>query len=151
MGVCIFAMEVEYFTNLAHWLEEAGAAHGWEVIVQSGDASNPASQVEIIENFITMDVDAIFINPINIAAVEDALAKAKENDIWVFGHNYRYEDSEIPDVYMAGDPTETGAQITDLAKSEVERVLGDTPVVAIVSAPRVWWPEQRSFGATTPL
>lgn len=78
MGVCIFAMEVEYFTNLAHWLEEAGAAHGWEVIVQSGDASNPASQVEIIENFITMDVDAIFINPINIAAVEDALAKAKE-------------------------------------------------------------------------
>ena len=130
MGVCIFAMEVEYFTNLTHWLEEAGAAHGWEVIVQSGDASNPASQVEIIENFITMDVDAIFINPINIAAVEDALAKAKENDIWVFGHNYRYEDSEIPDVYMAGDPTETGAQITDLAKSEVERVLGDTPVVA---------------------
>lgn len=130
MGVCIFAMESEYFTNLAHWLEEAGAAHGWDVIVQSGDASNPASQVEIIENFITMDVDAIFINPINIAAVEDALAKAKENDIWVFGHNYRYEDSEIPDIYMAGDPTETGAQITDLAKSEVDKVLGDTPVVA---------------------
>lgn len=130
MGVCIFAMEVEYFTNLAHWLEEAGAAHGWEVIVQSGDASNPASQVEIIENFITMDVDAIFINPINIAAVEDALAKAKENDIWVFGHNYRYEDSEMPDVYMAGDPTEVGAEITDLAKSEADKVLGDTPVVA---------------------
>lgn len=52
MGVCIFAMEVEYFTNLAHWLEEAGAAHGWEVIVQSGDASNPASQVEIIETLL---------------------------------------------------------------------------------------------------
>lgn len=86
--------------------------------------------MEIIENFITMDVDAIFINPINIAAVEDALAKAKENDIWVFGHNYRYEDSEMPDVYMAGDPTEVGAEITDLAKSEADKVLGDTPVVA---------------------
>lgn len=106
--------------------------------------------MEIIENFITMDVDAIFINPINIAAVEDALAKAKENDIWVFGHNYRYEDSEMPDVYMAGDPTEVGAEITDLAKSEADKVLGDTPVVAAamttltmkttVSAPRVWMP-----------
>lgn len=32
MGVCLFAIEAEYFTNLAHWMEEAGADHGWDVI-----------------------------------------------------------------------------------------------------------------------
>ena len=129
LGVCIWAMETEYFTNLAHWLEEAGKAHGWEVVVQSGDATNPSSQVEIIENFITMQVDAIFINPINIASVDDALAKAKSEGIWIFGHNYRYEDSEVPDVYLSGDPAEAGAMITDLAKQEADRVIGDGKVV----------------------
>lgn len=115
MGVCLWAIEVEYFTNLAHWMEVAGADHGWDVIVASGDASDPSSQVDIIENFVTAGVDAIFINPINIAAVESALQEAKDAGIFIFGHNYRYEDSEIPSVYLCGDPFEVGARITNMA------------------------------------
>lgn len=135
MGVCIFAIEAEYFTNLAHWLEEAGKNHGWEVIVQSGDASNPSSQVEIIENFITMGVDAIFVNPINMDALEDVLAKAKEEGIWILGHNYRYEDSELPDIYLSGNPEEAGAEITDLAKAEVDKLgIGEKVVVAALTS-----------------
>lgn len=130
MGVCIWAIEAEYFTNLAHWMEEAGRSHGWDVIVQSGDATNPSSQVEILENFITMDVDAVFINPINMDAVEDVLAKAQEKGIWIFGHNYRYEDSELPDIYLAGDPAEAGADIAVLADQEAQKVLGGGKVVA---------------------
>ncbi len=135
MGVCIFAIEAEYFTNLAHWLEEAGEAHGWEVIVQSGDASNPSSQVEIIENFITMGVDAVFVNPINMDALEDVLAKAKDKGIWILGHNYRYEDSELPDIYMSGNPEEAGAEITELAKAEIEKLgIGQKIVVAALTS-----------------
>ena len=115
MGVCLWAIEVEYFTNLAHWMEEAGADHGWDVIVASGDANDPSSQIDIIENFVTAGVDAIFINPINIAAVESALKEAKDAGIFIFGHNYRYEDSEVPSVYLCGDPVEVGARITNMA------------------------------------
>lgn len=124
MGVCIFAIEVEYFTNLAHWLEVAAANHGWDIRVSSGDASDPSSQVDIIENFVTMGVDAIFINPINMEAVDSALQAARDKGIFIFGHNYRYEDSEVPHVYLSGNPFEAGGRITNLANTIAGDVLG---------------------------
>lgn len=136
LGVCIWAIEAEYFTNLAHWLEVAGEDHGWDVIVQSGDASDPSTQVDIIENFVTLGVDAIFINPINFDAVESALQEAKDAGIFIFGHNYRYEDSDIPHVYLSGDPFEVGARITNLAATVSKGVIpeGQDIVVAALSS-----------------
>lgn len=130
MGVCIWAIEAEYFTNLAHWLEVAGEDHGWDVIVQSGDASDPSTQVDIIENFITLGVDAIFVNPINFAALETVLQEAKDAGIFIFGHNYRMEDSQIPDIYLSGNPFDTGARAANMAKEAADEVIPeDTAIV----------------------
>ena len=120
LGLCIYGIEFEYFANLAKWMEKAAADHGWDIKIASGDLGDPSSQVEIIENFITLGVDAIFINPINIAATDAALERAKEQGIWILGHNYQPGDSEVPHVLVSGSPFEAGEQIALLAQKLVD-------------------------------
>jgi ribose transport system substrate-binding protein len=120
LGLNIFAIEGEYFSNLAHWMEVACADHNWDIKVASGEIGDPSTQIEIIENFITLGVDAIFINPLNMSATDTALFEAKAQGIWILGQNYQPGDSDAPDILMTGSPFEAGEQIAMLAKKLVD-------------------------------
>lgn len=84
IGCCVMDMANEVFVQYVEGYDQFCAATGnkVETVVVDG-ASQPEKQVEALENFITLGVDAIMLNAVDLSAVEDVIARAMEAGIKV--------------------------------------------------------------------
>lgn len=84
IGCCVMDMANEVFVQYVEGYKQFCDATGnkVEVVVVDG-ASKPEKQVEALENFITMGVDAIMLNALDLSAVEDVMSRAMEAGIKV--------------------------------------------------------------------
>lgn len=60
-------------------------------------------QIQIIEDFIAQDVDAVFLNPVDRDAVAPALQKLKEAGIPVINFDSSVANLDLVDAYVATD------------------------------------------------
>lgn len=117
LGYCCWALEAEFFQTCSHYLEVACEKYGFDYVVQSGDMLDPTSQCDIIENFVTMGVDVIVINPIVADALTDSIRQATEAGVIVIGQLFLPTDeaSQYCTFTVAGDQYQDGRDISAMA------------------------------------
>lgn len=81
-GFIIMGLGSEFFQALADTYVDEFIKAGWDATSADGNF-NPATQIELIENYVAMGVDVLTIFPVDGAPVDDALKKAQEAGVKV--------------------------------------------------------------------
>lgn len=111
-----------FFKIIADNLAEAAAEHGYEVLIASGD-EDVRIQAGQIDDWITKQVAAIVLNPVDSKTIGPAIRKANEAGIPVFTCDLRCTDPEAKVVtHIATDNFQGGR----LAGTAMVGLLGET-------------------------
>lgn len=138
LGYVCFALEAEYFQTNSYYLEKICEKEGWDYVVQGGDYTNPSSQADIIENFITMGVDAIVLNPISADACLDAIKQAEDAGVIVVGQGITEADEAFRycSLTISSDVYGDGRRMTELAIEQARQNLSDEEIKVCVLSTR---------------
>ena len=131
IGLTVYDLGNPYFVTVQNGAQAKCDELGIELITND-PKSDSAAQVTAIDNFITMGVDAIICCPLDTAAVESSLQKAREAGIKIVSQT---SCSETRDVWVSADEWDMG-HTAGVACGEwlVEKFGADsTPTVAVLS------------------
>lgn len=99
--------ESDFFKTIASSIQEAAEADGNSVTVVNGEQDS-AKQIQIVEDFITKGVDAVFLNPVDRDAIAPALELLDEAGIPVINFDSAVANLDLVDAYVATDNREAG-------------------------------------------
>ena len=122
IGFSALTLTNPFFKVIADTMTEEAKAHGYEVIVVSGD-QDVKKQSDQIEDFIVKGVSAIVLNPCDSKSIGQAIAKANEAGIPVFTNDIKYdgEDGKVV-CHVATDNLQGGR----LAGEAMVKLLGES-------------------------
>jgi len=92
IGITVMSLSNPYFKELAEAAQEEALKFGFEVIIASGDF-DPSKQRNQISDFITKDVDAIILTPVDSKSSGVSVRKCNEMGIPVFTADLATSDS----------------------------------------------------------
>lgn len=92
---------------MADSITSAAQADGNKTVVVDAQQDS-TKQIQIIEDFIAQDVDAVFLNPVDRDAVAPALQKLKEAGIPVINFDSSVANLDLVDAYVATDNLQAG-------------------------------------------
>ena len=132
IGACVMDLTSEYFSESVKGYEAWIAAHPENELTVVDGQGDVAKQVTAVENFIAAGMDAILLNALDSAALEDVVKRAVESGIKVM----QYPDTDYVTVGLCNDDYNFGyVQGTEAAKWINEK-LGGTATVAFIWNPR---------------
>jgi ABC-type sugar transport system substrate-binding protein len=122
-GFIVMGLGSEFFQALYDEYVNAFTAAGWDATSADGNF-NPATQIELIENYVAMGVDVLTIFPVDGAPVDDALKKAQEAGVKVIemvncGNNW--------DLQMLSDNKACAEYSNKQAAAWVDKTFPDAP------------------------
>lgn len=97
----------DFFQTIANSIEEEATKEGNTVVVADA-GQDSAKQIEIIENFISQDCDAVFLNPVDRDAITPALQALKEAGIPIINFDSSVAALDMVDAYVATDNYQAG-------------------------------------------
>ena len=100
-------IESDFFKTVADSITSAAEADGNKTVVVDAQQDS-TKQIQIIEDFIAQDVDAVFLNPVDRDAVAPALQKLKEAGIPVINFDSSVANLDLVDAYVATDNLQAG-------------------------------------------
>jgi len=118
-------MADEYMIQFQENFEKLADERGIKYIIQGAD-SNAITQVEQIENMITMGVNAIFLWAIDVEGTADVLNKAKEKGIYVISGDgdVGYATGAVDTAYGV-DQYAYGMGATEMAAEWIDKTFPD--------------------------
>lgn len=129
IGLSISTLNNPFFVTLRDGAQSAADDANAELII--ADAQNDASkQQNDLQNFVTQQVDAILVNPVDSEAVVPAIEAANQADIPVIALDRGAEDGEIATT-IASDNVQGG----QLAGEEVIRLVESGSVAQLEGIP----------------
>ncbi|MDF2702398.1 MAG: periplasmic binding protein/LacI transcriptional regulator [Rubrobacteraceae bacterium] len=129
IGLSISTLNNPFFVSLRDGAQQAADEAGVELIVS--DAQNDAAtQQDDVQNFVTQQVDAILVNPVDSEAVVPAVQAANQADIPVIALDRGASGGEIATL-IASDNVEGGR----LAGEELIELVGSGPVAQLEGIP----------------
>lgn len=131
IGLTVYDLGNPYFVTVQNGAQAKCDELGIE-LVTNDPKSDSAAQVTAIDNFITMGVDAIICCPLDTAAVEGSLQKAKEAGIKIVSQS---SCSDTRDVWVSADEWDMGHVAGDACGKWLEQKFGkdSKPTVAVLS------------------
>ena len=126
VGVTLLTREDEFYRSLEDGLRKAAAAHGYKLIVQSGDR-DLAKQQSQIDNFIVQKVDAIVLCPVDTKGIGPAIERANAAKIPVFTADIAAQGGRVVS-HVASDNVAGGK----LAADYIAKAIGDSGQVGLV-------------------
>lgn len=125
LGCSLTTMADEYMIQFQENFEKLADERGIKYIIQGAD-SNAITQVEQIENMITMGVNAIFLWAIDVEGTADVLKKAKDKGIYVISGDgdVGYETGAV-DIAYGVDQYAYGLGATEMAAEWIEKTFPD--------------------------
>lgn len=111
IGLTVYDLANPYFVAVANGAEAKAKELGVELIIND-PKSDAAAQVTAIDNFIAMDVDAIIVCPLDVAACESVVQEAKDKGIAIITQSSMTETHDVwvsADEYNMGYTNGTGA------------------------------------------
>lgn len=100
-------IESDFFKTIGESITEQAEADGNRVIVVDAQQDS-TKQIQIIEDFITQGVDAVFLNPVDRDAIAPALQKLEEAGIPVINFDSSVANLDLVDAYVATDNVQAG-------------------------------------------
>lgn len=125
IGCSLTTMADEYMIQFQENFEKLADARGIKYIIQGAD-SNAVTQVEQIENMITMGVNTIFLWAVDVDACTDVLNKAKNQGVYVISGDgdVGYNTGAVDTAYGV-DQYEYGYAATEMAAEWIEKTFPD--------------------------
>ncbi len=131
IGVTLLTRQDEFYRRLEAGLRQAAAAHGYQLVVTSGDF-DLARQQSQIDNFLVQHVDAIVVCPVDSKGIGPAIEKANSAGIPVFTADIAAQGGQVVS-HVASDNVAGGR----LAADYLARIIGDSGAVGIITEPEV--------------
>jgi len=126
IGVTLLTREDEFYRSLEDGLRKAAAAHGYKLLVQSGDR-DLAKQQSQIDNFIVQKVDAIVVCPVDTKGIGPAIERANAAKIPVFTADIAAQGGSVVS-HVASDNVAGGK----LAAEYIAQAIGDSGQVGVI-------------------
>jgi len=131
IGVSLLTREDEFYRQLEAGLREAAAAHGYHLVLNSGDR-DLAKQQSQLDDFIVQHVDAIVVCPVDSKGIGPAIQRANAAGIPVFTADIAADGGRVVS-HVASDNVAGGR----LAAEYIAHRLGDKGSVGIIGEPDV--------------
>ncbi len=129
IGLSISTLNNPFFVTLRNGAQDAAKKEGVELVV--ADAQNDAAtQQDDVQNFVTQQMDAILVNPVDSESIVPAVQAANQADIPVIALDRGASGGEIATL-IASDNVEGGR----LAGEELVRLVGSGPVAQLEGIP----------------
>lgn len=120
----------DFFSTIGDTLTEEAAKHGDEVIIVDAQ-QDQATQLSIVEDFITQGVDAVFLNPVDREGIEPALDMLNEAGIPIINIDTSVASLEKVESYVASDNYGAGVQCAE----KLIELIPDGGEIAILDYP----------------
>ena len=133
IGLSVLTMTNPFFKTIADSMQDEAAKYGYEVVVTSAEM-DPAQQRLQVEDFITQNVSAIVLTPVDSRAVGTAIRSANSAGIPVFTADIACMAENAKVVSHVATNNYKGGRLAAQAMMEA---LGDTGKVAIIHHPEV--------------
>jgi ribose transport system substrate-binding protein len=145
IGVSLLTREDEFYRSLEDGLRKAAAAHGYTLLVQSGDR-DLAKQQSQIDNFIVQKVAAIIVCPVDTKGIGPAIERANAAKIPVFTADIAAQGGQVVS-HVASDNVAGGR----LAAEYIAKAIGDSGQVGVIGENDVQTTIDRQQGFTQAL
>lgn len=99
--------ESDFFKTIASSITEKAEADGNTTVIANAEQDS-AKQIQIVEDFITQGVDAVFLNPVNKDAITPALELLNEAGIPIINFDSSVAQLDMVDAYVATDNVQAG-------------------------------------------
>lgn len=121
IGFTSVSTQGDFLSTLATELTERFGARGdtFEVVSADGDV---ATQIEQIENFTTMGVDAILIFPVEATGLTDAIQKAMDQGVFVAAAS---GEPEVYDLFFENNEADSGDMEAQMAAEYINEKYAD--------------------------
>lgn len=141
IGYATSDLSSEYNMMVHNSMEAVCAAQGIKLVTLSADG-DANTQVQQIENLITMGVDSLIVYPVDPKVVGDAMKKAKDAGIYVVNAD-QITDPANYDVAISADMHDLGVQCVKMASEWIDKTFPDAPDGSVkVAVLGVWVNEQ---------
>ncbi|MGA9837496.1 MAG: substrate-binding domain-containing protein [Gemmatimonadaceae bacterium] len=131
IGVSLLTREDEFYRQLEAGLRQAAQAHGYRIVLNSGDR-DLAKQQSQIDDFIVQHVDAIVVCPVDSKGIGPAIERANAAKIPVFTADIAADGGQVVS-HVASDNVAGGR----LAAEYIAKLIGDKGNVGIIGEPDV--------------
>lgn len=145
-GATYMTLNNPFFVTVNNGIKDVVEAHG-DTLIALDPALDSDKQISQIEDLISQDVDAIFVNPADWKAIKPALIKAQDAGIPIINVDSPVYDTDLVECIISSDNYNTGvicakdmmsklasAKIVILehptAKSAVDRIQGFIDTIA---------------------
>jgi ribose transport system substrate-binding protein len=145
IGITLLTREDEFYRELEGGLRTAAAAHGYRLVVTSGDRDLAKQQAQI-DNFIVQHVDAIVVCPVDSRGIGPAIERANVAKIPVFTADIASQGGAVVS-HVASDNIEGGR----LAAEYIAKAIGDSGDVGVIGENDVQTTIDRQQGFTQAL
>lgn len=121
IGYSTLTTQGDFMALLARVFEERFTALGHKFEVASADL-NPAKQIEQIENFITLGVDALIVMAVEPSSLDDVLKRAQDAGIKVVAFS---QPTKHYDLFLGADNYANGRVQAEMAAEWIEKTFPD--------------------------
>jgi len=129
IGLSISTLNNPYFVTLRNGAQDAAKKDGAQLIIS--DAQNDAAtQQDDVQNYVTQQVDAILVNPVDSESIVPAIQAANQADIPVIALDRGASGGEIATLIVS-DNVEGGR----MAGKELIELVGSGPVAQLEGIP----------------
>lgn len=119
-----------FFDSVYGAIEEVVLQNGDEIIHLEGQSDSNA-QLQVIEDFISQDVDAVFFNPVDAEACKPAVQALVDAGIPIINFDSAVADIELVDTFVATDNYKAG----QIAAEQMMKDFPDGGKVAVLDYP----------------
>ena len=143
IGLAVQTLSNQVWAQQAERIQQDAEADGNEVTVVDCK-ENANTQIDQLENFISSGVDAIIVNPVDAAAIEEVCKEAREAGVLVMSWDEEMENSDINwliDNYVRAEDSEKLVDLADISFLDLIDTQGDE---AINSLPKKIKQNERS-------
>ena len=106
-GATYMTLNNPYFVALNNGIKDVVEANG-DILIALDPALDSDKQIDQIEDLISQNVDAIFVNPVDWKSIRPALLKAKEAGIPIINVDSPVYDTDLVDCIISSDNYNTG-------------------------------------------
>jgi ribose transport system substrate-binding protein len=129
IGLSISTLNNPFFVTLRNGAQQAAKKEGAKLIIADAQ-DDAATQQDDVQNFVTQQVDAILINPVDSEAVVPAVQAANQANIPVIALDRGASGGKL-ETLIASDNVEGGR----MAAKELIQLLGSGPVAQLEGIP----------------
>lgn len=124
VGFSALMMSSEFFTDMSNQMETYFTDRGMEYNVADA-AGNAQTQIQTIENFVSMGCDYIIAFVVDKSSIGDTLKKARQGGAFVIVIGTVLEDKDAADVCISISQKESGETEAKMASDWIDKTFPD--------------------------